>query len=262
MVIFLHGIDSLKFIHTTYGEKYAIKIGSSYLTEKQATEEVEEIKKFVQMEKSIVDKKRSILEEIKFYNKEIILAISVGIAFSLSFYPLFYGMTLILTTKNIDDDDEVRITKIFGLAGTFINFGFTMVLTIFPIILRRRKLAFMLGGFLTMLAWGCILISNIFDFFWIAKCVIPLFYVSISGLMSSSLNAIFSDSCPSHIMILGFNAAAVFNIAQLAIGPFIFTADSSKLRNIIALASIMVIMFLLLVYLYFMLIETAGLTKR
>jgi len=104
--------------------------------------------------------KKGVLEDIKFYSKEFIFAIKLGLLITSSFYPIFYSITLILTTSDINNKNEVYLSKLFMFIGTFCNIIFLIVNTFYPL-LRFRRRPFIIGLLMLLASWLLLLASFI-----------------------------------------------------------------------------------------------------
>ena len=59
----------------------------------------------------------SLLKELFFYWKEIKVSVVLGILVGFSFFRLIYAYNIVLITRDIDDEAEVRISRIVILAS-------------------------------------------------------------------------------------------------------------------------------------------------
>ena len=106
----LYGIDSLKHLLTYYTAEDAKKSGIRYLPPATVDKEIEEMKELIAKEKEAIKKEPSFFQKITRNKPEAMFAITIGFLYSMTFFPVYYGLTLILTTEDLDNDSEVRLT--------------------------------------------------------------------------------------------------------------------------------------------------------
>lgn len=59
----------------------------------------------------------SACKELAFYWKEIKVSVLLGILVGFSFFRLIYSYNIVLITRDIEDEDEVRVSRIVILAS-------------------------------------------------------------------------------------------------------------------------------------------------
>lgn len=123
-------------------------------------ENAKQMKSSTHDEASIKKSPQGGCQEIKLYSKEFYFGIKLGFFMTISFYPIFYSIPLILTTSDISNPNEVSLSKMFMFIGTLGNTGLLIANRVYPF-LKKRKISFLGGWLILVLSWGFILISYI-----------------------------------------------------------------------------------------------------
>ena len=92
------------------------------------------------------------------YSKELRVSIIMGLLITMPFYRVLYGYNLIIMTSDIDDEDELRISRMFALFSISTQIV-TQAITSFIEVNKSRKRRIILGFLLTAVVWVCVLIT-------------------------------------------------------------------------------------------------------
>ena len=104
-----------------------------------------EVRKFVEAEKeSGKAHGDGVMGAIKKERQEVSFAFIIGLFLALTGYPIFYSLALVLTTKDINDQQDVYYSKLAMLFGTILNAVFVLCAAQYNLF-RRRKLSYVLG---------------------------------------------------------------------------------------------------------------------
>ena len=164
-LVFAWDIDSVIYKIKHSGKDKAIKMVSRYLDTRSATETVEEFEEVISKPHIKIKKveltgpkKLSACAEFMLYSKELKVSIIMGFLITMPFYRVLYAYNLIIMTSDIDDEDELRISRIFALFCIFSQIA-TQAITSFVEVNKSRKRRIVAGFLLTAVTWVCVLIS-------------------------------------------------------------------------------------------------------
>ena len=158
-LVFFRDIDSLKHVYKKKGEVEVKKTAYRYLDPIHIEEEVEEVRKVLEAEsESLKTLGKGIMGSIKKERQEFSFAFIIGFFLALTGYPIFYSLALVLTTKDINDEQDVYYSKLAMLFGTILNAVFVLCAAQFNLF-RRRKLSYALGQLVLMLSWAGVAVS-------------------------------------------------------------------------------------------------------
>ena len=104
----------------------------------------------------------TLFQEFKYYSQELKLSVILGTLLPMTFFRILYSYSLIIITKDFDDEDEIRISKIFVIIGSFLQVIF-QILTSLVEINKSRKHRIIAGFLISIGVWVAVLFTYATD---------------------------------------------------------------------------------------------------
>ena len=204
--------------------------------------------------------KLSILAEFRLYSKELQLVILLGVLVTLPFYRILYSYSTLLMTKDINDLEELKISKIISLISILGQLILTGVMSVYEFNKsRKRRIIFAFA--MIFINWACIPISHITGNYWFVKLSYPLTYMAGGGLIVGSMFTISGNMCVPSIVGIGNAVMLLLTFLQNLIFPIFVNENSSKMTFIYVSCAFMTSIVIATIILICAVPETSGLTK-